>query len=476
MAMSLLVRLLIVSVALVAIGLVAADVAAYATLQSYLMGRAESDLTASTAPVNKILGTPGTAPDGTANALAILRLVDVSYTVFDPGGRLVTQTKAVRLGKQDLAPPSLPDIGTLPVTPLDALEPSKIRSVIIPAVGGGFDYAVAAIRSSAGTTVVVGLPLIDVETTLDKLRQIEIVVTLVVIGLMALVGTWLVRIGLRPLSRMERTAAEIAAGDLTGRVEPADGRSEVGRLGQALNTMLGTIEDAFEARSASEARLRRLVTDASHELRTPLTSIRGYAELFRRGADRRPDDLRRAMRGIETEAERMAVLVDELLLLARLDEGQPLPVEAVDIVAVAREAVDAARAVEPDRPIELRTPTAALVQADRDRIRQVVDNLLANVRVHTPKRSPATVTVEVDDDIVRLEVADTGPGLTDDERAHVFDRFYRVDASRSRDTGGSGLGLAIVAAIVSGFAGVVTVDSTPEGGARFRVELPLFVA
>jgi two-component system OmpR family sensor kinase len=236
--------------------------------------------------------------------------------------------------------------------------------------------------------------------------------------------------------------------------------------------MLGRIEAALSAREASEQGLRRFMTDASHELRTPLTSIRGYAELFRRGADTRPDDLARVMLGIELEAQRMAVLVDELLLLGRLDEGDQPPSNDQDLVPIVRAAVHAARAVEPDRSVDLSLPEAALVKGDPVRLRQVIDNLLANVRVHTPRGAQARVAVRHSGGRVLLEVTDTGPGMAAAARAHAFDRFYRADPSRSRDSGGSGLGLAIVAAIVRGYGGSIGVESGPGVGATFTVDLP----
>src|SRR5207248_3018917 len=251
------------------------------------------------------------------------------------------------------------------------------------------------------------------------------------------------------------------------RVSPADDDTEIGRLGLAVNTMLERIESAFAERQQTENRLRRFVADASHELRTPLTSIRGYAELFRRGAASRPDDLAKAMHRIEEEAARMGVLVEELLLLARLDQGRPLPRQPVDLSAMATEAVGDARVVEPDRPIDLDVDVdgPARVTGDATRLRQVFDNLLANVRTHTPRGTPATVRVRADGDTAVIVVEDQGPGMTDDEAARAFERFYRVDPSRARTSGGVGLGLSIVSAIVAAHDGEVRVDSVPGQGA-----------
>jgi two-component system OmpR family sensor kinase len=272
---------------------------------------------------------------------------------------------------------------------------------------------------------------------------------------------------------MEHAAADIAAGDLSRRVEPADEHTEVGRLGRALNVMLERIEAAFAERRASEARLRRFVGDASHELRTPLTSIRGYAELFRHGAQERPEDLAKTMRRIEEESTRMGVLVDELLLLARLDQGRPLDREPVDLARVARDAVEDGRAVQPARPIDVVAEGKVIVQGDDARLRQVAANLITNALEHTPAGTPVHVRVTVDGDEAVLEVADEGPGMSDEDAAKVFDRFFRVDPARARENGGSGLGLSIVAAIVQAHGGRVTVVSAPGAGARFVATIPL---
>jgi two-component system, OmpR family, sensor kinase len=244
-------------------------------------------------------------------------------------------------------------------------------------------------------------------------------------------------------------------------VEPADERTEVGRLGIALNTMLSHIESAFDQRRRSEERLRRFVADASHELRTPLTSIRGYSELFRRGADTRPEDLAKAMANIEAEAARMGVLVDDLLLLARLDQGRPLEREPFDLVAVVTDAVEGARAVEPERTIELTAGGPVEIVGDAGRIRQVVDNLLDNARVHAPDAA-VHVRLAIEGTEAVIEVADEGPGIDPDVASRVFERFTRGDPSRSRGTGGAGLGLSIVAAIVEAHGGRVTASS--DGG------------
>ncbi len=327
-----------------------------------------------------------------------------------------------------------------------------------------------------GETLIVATPLTDVEATLHAMVWTELGVTAGVLVLALLAGLWLVRRSLRPLDQMADTAGEIAAGHLDRRVPVEGDNTEVGRLGLALNGMLARIEGAFAEKEASEGRLRRFVGDASHELRTPLTSIRGYAELFRRGADRRPEDLAKVMRRIEDEATRMGLLVDDLLLLARLDQGRPLEDGEVDLSAVAADALDAARVVEPDRTISADLGAVVTVRGDRNRLRQVIDNLLGNVRMHTPPGAPARVRLYAEVGSAVLEVEDSGPGLSPDAAEKVFERFYRVDEARTHESGGAGLGLSIVDAIVAAHHGSVTAANRPEGGAVFRVVLPLAAA
>jgi two-component system, OmpR family, sensor kinase len=307
--------------------------------------------------------------------------------------------------------------------------------------------------------------------TLERLLLVEGIVIVVVLALVGGFALIVVRVGLLPLDRMGHTAAAIAGGDLSHRVETADPRTEVGRLGLALNRMLDRLEEAFAAREASQDRLRRFIADASHELRTPLVSIRGYAELFRMGAAREPDDVAKAMRRIEDEAARMGVLVEDLLTLARLDEVREAAHGAVDLSALARDAVDDARATDPDRDIELRAQPVA-VTGDADQLRQVLANLLRNALVHTPAGTPIEVSVDRENGAVRLEVRDHGPGLPTDDADALFERFWRAEGGRERGKDGAGLGLAIVAGIVDAHAGAVRAGNAPGGGAAFEVRLP----
>jgi two-component system, OmpR family, sensor kinase len=289
-----------------------------------------------------------------------------------------------------------------------------------------------------------------------------------------------VRLGLRPLEDVEATAESIAAGNLDQRVPGADQPTEVGRLARALNVMLERIQAAFAARVASEERLkesqqhlRQFVADASHELRTPIAAVSAYAELFERGAAERSEDLPRVFTGIRSETARMERLVNDLLTLARLDEGLPIEHVPVELVSLASDAVRTAAAVGPDWPVRFSATRPVEVSGDQDRLRQVVDNLLANVRAHTPRGTAAFVSVDADDAMAEIVVADEGPGMPADDARHVFERFYRSDPARARTSGGSGLGLSIVAAIVTAHGGTVSATSAPGQGMNVTVRLPL---
>ncbi|WBC17784.1 HAMP domain-containing sensor histidine kinase [Micromonospora sp. WMMA1998] len=360
---------------------------------------------------------------------------------------------------------------------------------------------------------VVGQNLDDVDLSVRQLLWIDLLVGGAVLIILASVGAGIVRTSLKPLVEIERTAAAIAGGDLTRRVpDPEEGRacptSELGRLSRALNAMLAQIEAAFTARAASEAaarsaemgardaaayaqaseararrseeRMRQFIADASHELRTPLTTIRGFAELYRQGAARAPEQTADLLRRIEDEASRMGLLVEDLLLLARMDRERPIALAPVELPVLASDAVEAARVVDPDRRIELeREPGSGplVVLGDDARLRQVIGNLMTNALTHTPSDAAVTLRLRAETgNVAVVEVADTGPGLTPEQAERVFERFYRVDAARTRRAGGptsTGLGLAIVAALVAAHHGTVEAAETPGGGATFRVKLPL---
>jgi two-component system OmpR family sensor kinase len=464
-------RLLTVLVSLTAVGLVVAGIATYASLRSFLIDRVDRTVAGNATALARSLEVRGHLDPGDVDALGASN-PGVYIGLAVSGQQLRWAPIGVRIGE---TPPPRPD---LPVTRAAGAEAGE-HPFTVPAVSGGSRFRVQLERLAGGQTLVVAAPLNDVQDTLHQLLLVEIVVALSVLLAIFLAGLWLVRVGLRPLGRIEQTAAAIAGGDLSQRIENDDPRTEVGRLGGALNTMLGQIEQAFAERTASEQRLRRFVADASHELRTPLAAVSAYAELFDRGARERPDDLERAMTGIQRESHRMGLLVDDLLLLARLDQGRPLEQEPVELSEVAREAVEAARAVDPGRPLDLDAPAPVEVVGDRERLRQIVDNLLSNVRAHTPAGAPATVRVTTDGARAVAEVADSGPGLSSDQLAHAFERFYRGDPSRSRDAGGVGLGLAIAAAIAESHGGEATVvnEGCHDGpGFTVRVTIPLAAA
>jgi two-component system OmpR family sensor kinase len=339
--------------------------------------------------------------------------------------------------------------------------------------GADTRYRVLAQRDPRDATI--NIAAIPLRATDDNLERLLIVLALVIAAVLALLGvvSWLVvRVGLLPLDRMGHTAGAIAGGDLSHRVESTDPRTEVGRLGIALNAMLDRLERAFGEREASEDRLRQFLADASHELRTPLASIRGYAELFRMGAAREPADVEKAMRRIEDEAARMGALVEDLLTLARLDEVADAPHGRVDLAAIVRDAVDDGRATAPDREIRARIDGPAIVLGDADQLRQVLGNLLRNALVHTPHGTEIDVSVERGADDVTLEVRDHGPGLPPGDPAALFERFWRSEGGRERGKGGAGLGLAIVAAIVDAHGGQVEAANAAGGGASFVVRLP----
>ena len=339
--------------------------------------------------------------------------------------------------------------------------------------------AVAGRLGRSEAVVVVAVPLSAVTRTVRKLVVAELLIGLAVLAACAAMGWYAVQRAFRPLRQIEDTAAAIADGDLTRRIPTRTAQYEVTSLSRSLNAMLSQIEHSFAAREASEEKMRQFVADASHELRTPLAAVRGYAELYRQGAVSRPEDVASAMSRIEGEATRMGGLVEDLLVLARLDDQRPLEIGSVDLTVLAADAAQDARAIAPDRPITLRglqgQLTPVLVPGDEGKLRQVVANLMSNALNHTPAGTPVEVAVGLSDQdsLAVLEVRDHGPGVDPEQARKVFERFYRSDPSRVRGTGGgNGLGLAIAAAIVSSHRGRVGVAQTPGGGATFVLELP----
>jgi two-component system OmpR family sensor kinase len=461
-------RLLLATLALVAVGLVVAGIATYAFLHNFLIDRVDQQLAAAVNVVGHDLGEANHPPfegppRGSQNIPA-----GTFGVLLDPSGETVQVVTYVYDQNQDVPLPDFP-----PGLPGSTGNPTGGTQYLdLTSADGSVPYRSLAVRTiEPAGTLLVGIPLTEVVGTLHRLLVVEILGALAVLILVGALAWWLVRMGLRPLQTMGETAGAIAAGDLSQRVTPAEDDTEVGRLGLALNAMLGQIEEAFREREATEGRLRRFVADASHELRTPLTSIRGYSELFRRGASDRPQDLAKAMERIEAEASRMGVLVEDLLLLARMDQGLPLARDRVDLTALAARAVEDARVAWPDHPIRLDAPVTVEVVGDEGRLRQILDNLLGNVGVHTPPGTATTVRV-APDEAATLEVSDDGPGVDPEAADRVFERFYRADPSRSRERGGAGLGLAIAAEIARAHGGSLTLVGG-ERGATFRLSLAL---
>ncbi len=469
MTLSLRGRLLIGVITLVVLGLLISDIATYAALQRALLNRIDDQL-ASRSTVNTAVAVL-TSPDcqlrgpGSSTSFPSGTITEL----IGPDGAVIAACRVQFGSSTSSARPILPS--SLPKSATDT--PSTPYTV--EGTGGVSRYRVTnwPENSFPDHLVVFAVPLTETQSTLSALLLLELFISLAVVAATALLAFLIIRISLRPLEKMGAVAQDIAAGDLTRRVEPATPSTEIGRLGLALNGMLSQIEAAFAERTASNQRLRRVIADASHELRTPLTSIRGYAEMLRRGAAESPRDSEAARRRIEEESIRMTGLVDDLLVLARLDQGRPLAREAVDLRAIATDAVGDARVVAPQRQISLIANGPVIVEGDDTRLRQVLGNLVRNAMVHTPQQTPIEVAVATDDGIGRISVADHGPGLAPQDLERIFEPFYRADPGRSRDRGGAGLGLSIVSAVVAAHGGQVRVTQTEGGGATFEVELPL---
>ncbi|HWE10735.1 MAG TPA: HAMP domain-containing sensor histidine kinase [Solirubrobacteraceae bacterium] len=478
--MSLRARLLVGMVALVATGLAVAAVVTYEEQRSFLLSRVDQQVESAVGPVSFILHVPSarrrkaagrgplpgevfghrppglgpaTLPPGTFGAVLgshgqILRQRTFTYnTTSPPAPRLPAKLPLSRAGGQ-------------------------LKVFTVQASGGsGARYRAAAFAIGSGITVV-AVPLRETQDTLHRLIVVEALVGAGVIVALIALGWIVIRIGLRPLERIGRVAAEIAQGDLSRRVTPADQRTEVGRLGHALNNMLGQIEEAFGDRRRSEDRLRRFLADASHELRTPLASIRGYAELFRLGAADEPATLERAMARIESEARRMGVLVEDLLALAALDQAPERRQLIVDVRELAEHAAEDTRILAPDRDVVLDVHEPATVLGDPDQLRRLLSNLSRNAIMHTPPGTPIELAVSRADGLVVLAVRDHGPGLPPGSAEQLFERFWRSEGGRSRGRGGAGLGLAIAQAIARAHGGDIRAANAAEGGAVFTVTLP----
>ncbi len=446
----------------IAVVLVAAAFAVTRATRDNLVDRVDDELKASIGRVEEDLGTGPGSRRGFSELYA--------EVVTRRGARVVL------LAPDDLDAPIRPDLDIDEIR--SAANDESFTSGAIDGSGASvskrFRVLVAGDRS--GASLMIALPLDQVDASMSRLITLEVIVTIVVLGVLALVAWWVVRLGIRPVKQMATAASAIGAGDLSHRVPEATAGTEVGDLGVALNNMLGQIETSFDNQRRSEERLRQFVADASHELRTPVATVRGYAELYRSGGLDDPSQLDEAMRRSEQEAIRMGTLVDDLLLLARLDQGRPLMLAPVRLDELVTDAVADARARHPDRRIELTAGRAVHVTGDESRLGQVVANLVSNAIVHTTAPAGVEVTVAAvaseTGPRATVTVRDDGPGMAPDVAARVFERFYRADPMRTRDRGGSGLGLCIAEAITVAHHGTIDVDSAHGCGTTFTVSLP----
>ena len=511
-------KLITALLALVAVGLVAISVASVMVLRSYLVSQDDSQLHEVVSNINN----HQIAIDLLPGQAATVHGTNILVGFQQPGTPLSSSSSQGGLtygGAPQML--SLPSVPTSPVW-ADAYSG---RLLTVPAQSGSNSWRVITEPTTisiptitGGTaqesgTLVVGVDLGNINAVIGRLAVAELVIGFIIVCILGMAAVAVVRANLRPLVEIEETAGEIADGHLNRRVPERDPETEIGRLGRSLNIMLSQIESAFHDREQSEEaaresaeRMRRFIADASHELRTPLTAIRGFAEYYRqRGGlvphwDRdepaagpgaattatglTPDELDRIMRRVEKEAARMGLLVEDLLLLARLDQQRPLAHQPVDLLSLAADAVGDARLLAPSRTIDLSVqPGAAfLVIGDEARLRQVIGNLMSNALTHTPDGTPIEVSISsgvidprVEDPTpaVILDVTDHGPGMSQEQARRVFERFYRADQARTRIAGGSGLGLAIVAALVAAQGGLASVRTTEGQGATFRISLPL---
>lgn len=491
--LSLRLRLLLAIAATSLVGLVLLDGIVYGALSAYEYGQVDNTLEASHSVVEQAAESSGRPnaeerrrihsgqlePGGTSDFCAAGResAPGMFIEVIGGNGKPVVRSEglercpAFEVGNTSYQP-DIPKVvaGYLPTGP-DS-EPAAYFTVD-SAQGRGPAFRVRAAKLPNGEVLILAAPIANVTDTLSRLLVIEGIVTAGALLATVMLGLWLVRVGLRPLRDVERTAEAIALGDLDERAPHGDERSEVGSLARAFNLMLERVEGLVTDLRASERRLRRFVGDASHELRTPISAVSAYADLLQEGAVRSDEDLRRVVGGIAYESMRMAQLVEDLLTLARLDEHRGLESEPVELAGLAIEAVETSNLVGPEWLVEYRVAEPVEVMGDYAALRRLVDNLLSNVRAHTPPGTHALVSVTgSSEDEAVIEVADDGPGIGEAQAPHIFERFFRVDQSRTRETGGAGLGLAIVASIVQAHGGSVSAAVRREGGSVFTVRLP----
>ena len=463
-------RLILASVVLTTLAIIASDFAANAALRSYLISQVDQQLQSISNTSLTRLDRAGIAPladgdDGSPfKIFEPLRGVPTatSVTLLDINGNLIGQVGG-ELGGKEFA-----------VTGISVDEVAKYKNQPFTVDGINGKPDVRALAQSLPTgmgVVIVANSLADVDKTLRQLRFLFLILGLIALLTIALVSRWIIALGLKPLEKVEETAEAIASGDLSARLPAAKPDTEVGRLTTALNTMLSRIEESFAVRVATESKLRRFVADASHELRTPLTAIRGFAELHRQGAVVGEDKTKELVNRIEKESIRMSSLVEDLLLLARLDQSRELASDPVDLNTLITEVIASAKAAGPDHPIELNMgQEEVFVLGDSQRIHQVIANLLANARTHTPVGTKIIITASQGVSETTVSVADNGPGLSQADQEKIFERFYRADPSRVRSFGeGSGLGLSIVDAVMKAHGGYVSVKSKLGEGSTFTL-------
>ena len=475
---SLLNRLTLGVVLLSAMGFLASDVAAQTLMRSYLTQQMDSELLSVAGGSFPRVERAGIAREARENQSdddddgdkpnVPLQSVptSISLTLIGPAGIVLGQIGG--------------DLNSTEITSyLQSITPEQVieranRPFTIEAPQS--DFRVIAQRLPTGLgIVVVAQSFEDIDRTLLRLQGLFILIGLVMILFIALASRKVITVGLRPLATVEATAERIAEGDLTARLPDVKPNTEVGRLVNTLNMMLGRIEESFSARVDSESKLRRFVADASHELRTPITAIRGFAELHRQGAVTGEEKTKELIGRIENESKRMGSLVEDLLLLARLDQSREMKAEPVNLSKLVLDAVESARAAGPNHIVNFnKSDEEIYALGDNDRIHQVVANLLANARTHTPAGTKIDVSVNQSEDGVRIRIADNGPGLSDRDQSRIFERFYRADASRVRTDGeGTGLGLSIVDAVMRAHAGQVSVESELGKGATFTLFFPI---
>ena len=473
-------RLTLGVVLLTAIGFFSASLATQSFLKNYLLNEVDSQLSVITSGTFERIQQSGIAHEVDESRHGVNNPPSLGKGLGAPLSRIPTSASLTLLDSQGTIIGGIGgDLNAAPISNyLTGLLPAEVAShgekpFTIDAPGADFRVIARALPNNAGT-VVAAQSLSDLDRTTSRLGYLFALIGLALLLLIAIAARTVIKVSLRPLEDAEKTAEEIAAGNLSARMPEANPTTEVGRLVTSLNVMLARIEDAFSVRTESENKLRRFVADASHELRTPITAIRGFSELHRQGAVTGEKETTELIGRIENESKRMGSLVEDLLLLARLDQAREMESKPVDINKVVEDAVISARAAGPDHPVTLHSSDKEIFTlGDEVRIHQVVANLLANARAHTPAGTPITVSVRSSDAGVEISVADKGPGLSSEDQKRIFERFYRADSSCVR-TGpdGSGLGLSIVDAVMRAHGGSVSVQSTSGEGATFTLLFP----